>query len=245
MGKPANYNHNDFIFQSDGRKVTLIRDFDGMYSQCDDPHGQSAEMNNLSYQLVLKTLERAVSILQPKRNEPLSVVDLGCGLGYFTACLQQTFQDLRVSGVDISTSALHKARIMAPACRFEQVDLKAPGLRINDGEKFDIAVALDSLYYFEDHEIDDVIKNISSLLKDDGFLMVGYHLPEKMGFGLYLRSLDDARKLLAGNSIEIVYSFDVYNALDKTYADAPVGRHLYFLAQKRGEDRINDSSVTP
>jgi len=52
-----------------------------------------------------------------------------------------------------------------------------------------------------------------------------------MRFGLYLRSLADAERLLIPHALEIVYSFEVHNRLDRTYSGAPVGRHLYFLAR--------------
>ena len=61
--------------------------------------------------------------------------------------------------------------------------------------------------------------------------MVGYHLPEDMRFGLYLRSVADAERLLTPHALEIVYSFEVHNRLDRTQSGAPMGRHLYFLAR--------------
>lgn len=223
--------HNDFIFQTEGNEVTLIRDFEGMYRDCEDPHGQSNVTENLSYQLVLTTVERAASLLKAESDKDLLIMDMGCGLGYFTAHLKKKFPDAYVCGVDISNAALERASQIASGCVFQQADLKTPDL-ISLGIRYDIIVALDSLYYFSQDEINQVVSNIRSLLVDGGFLVVGYHLPEQMNFGLYIRSLSDAKSLFNAHGISIVYSFDVENALDMNYVGSAIGRHLYFLAKK-------------
>lgn len=227
--------HNDFIFQSSGNKVSLIRDFEGMYRECEDPHGQSGELGNLSYHLVAATVTRAVQDFAEQGAENPAIVDIGCGLGFFTGYLQRKFPGVEVFGVDISQSALNQAQTNAPACQFFRADLKEPGLSINSGRRFEIAVALDSLYYFTNGEIGPVLHNLFDVLVDNGLVIVGYHLPEKMGFGRYIRSLNDAKKLFARHRMEIVYSFDVNNNLDTIYDGSPVGRHLYFMARKMSD----------
>ncbi|MGH6635674.1 MAG: class I SAM-dependent methyltransferase [Gammaproteobacteria bacterium] len=226
------YRHNDFVFRENGKEVALIRDFEGMYTHCEDPHGQSQAVGSLSYQLVLATLDRAVRMLTKGAQPPGAIIDIGCGLGYFTARIKQRFPEVHVCGVDISSTALKRASLIAPDCAFFQLDLKAPGMEIEGTGRFDIAVTLDTLYYFEPQEIDGVMLNINKLLAENGYLLVGYHLPEDMRFGLYIRSLDDARGLLAKHALDIVYSFDVQNRLDVNYDGSPRGRHLYFLAKK-------------
>ena len=223
--------HNDFIFESDGKEITLIRDFEGMYRDCEDPHGQSKTLETLSYQLVSTTVGRAVKLIQRGTNRKLSIVDIGCGLGYFTEHLKTKFPTADVRGVDISLAALAKASRRAPDCVFQHIDLKTR-YPIDLGTQFDVVVALDCLYYFKEDEIDRVLANIRALMVDDGLLMVGYHLPETMKFGLYIRSLSDAKSLFEIHGMSIVYSFDVEDGLDIAYTGRPVGRHLYFLAKK-------------
>lgn len=53
---------------------------------------------------------------------PRLVIDLGCGAGNVTAILKQRFPAAEVTGVDGSAAMLEKARVAAPACRFEQGD---------------------------------------------------------------------------------------------------------------------------
>lgn len=231
--------HNDFIFRLERDDVSLIRDFEGMYGHCEDPHGQSQEMDNLSYRLVSTAVDRAVEISRYETNRPLSIIDLGCGLGYFTGHLKKKFPDAYVCGIDISSRAIERASRIASDCVFQQADLKSPKLTIAGGKRFHIAVALDSLYYFKDDEIEGVLSNIRSLIVDAGFLMVGYHLPEDMRFGRYIESLGDARRLLKAHDIDVVYSFEVHNSLDASYDGSPVGHHLYFLARKKDKPGDN------
>ena len=223
--------HNDFIFESDGKDITLIRDFEGMYRDCEDPHGQSKTTETLSYQLVSTTVERAVNLIQRGTNRKLSIMDIGCGLGYFTEHLKKKFPTAEVRGVDISLAAITKASRRAPDCVFQKIDLKTLH-PIDLGIQFDVMVALDCLYYFKEDEIDRVLTNICTLMADGGFLVVGYHLPDTMKFGLYIRSLGDAKSLFETHGMSIVYSFDVEDGLDIAYTGHPVGHHLYFLAKK-------------
>ncbi len=224
--------HNDFIFRLEDEEIALIRDFEGMYRHCEDPHGQSRAPGNLSYHLVAATLDRAVAMLKHEGRGPLAIADLGCGLGYFTRHLKERYPEALVYGLDIASVALERAAERAPDCRFRRVDLKAPCLSVDGGRRFDLGLALDCLYYFEDREIHGVLANIRGIMTPGGFLMVGYHLPADMRFGLYLRSLADAEKLLAPHGFEILYSFEVENRLDQSYTGAPVGHHLYFLARE-------------
>ena len=163
----------------------------------------------------------------------MSILDIGCGLGSFTAHLKEKFPEFYVCGVDISHTAVKRASMLASACSFQQADIKIPG-DIQLESQFDIVVALDCLYYFNEDEIDQVLSNLNALMADGGFVVVGYHLPQDMKFGLYIQSLSDAESLFQAHSLPIVYSFDVKNELDVTYTGATVGRHLYFLARKMG-----------
>ena len=134
--------HNQYIFKSEENGTRLVRDFDGMYSYCADPHGQSKVLDNLSYQLVSTSVERVAKILKAENRELLSIIDIGCGLGYFTAHLKEKFPESYVCGVDISHTAVKRASSLVRACSFQQADIKVPG-DIQSGRLFDIVVALD------------------------------------------------------------------------------------------------------
>ena len=222
-------NHNDYIFSAGGREFRFLRRFEEMYKSCEDPHGQSNELQRVDYQLVSAVLNRV--ILSVKRDmKPVRVLDVGCGLGYFTSHIQKVFPDTDVSGCDISLTAIEKARVHAPQCQFFPIDLKVHTSLPN--RLYNIIVALDVVCYFTEHEILDVVRNLYQLLEAGGFLLVGYHLSNQMKFGRYIQSLDDAKGLFEANRFTFRLTWDVINCLDTTYAGDYVGRHIYFLAQK-------------
>jgi SAM-dependent methyltransferase len=225
-------NHNDYLFcQSDG-KFRFLRQFDQMYGNCDDPHGQSLELAQLGYKIVTLSLKHMLSVLQI--SDSGSLLDVGCGLGYFTGYLQEQLPGWRVSGADISAIALSKASKRIPLCRFFQLDLKDEATIPK--EKFDVIISMNVLYYFTEEEIHEVVQNLRRLACEGGLLISGYHLPETMNFGRYIRSLDDARALLEPWGFKYVLGIDVNDQIGQTYAGTHVGRHIYFAFQSAGDD---------
>ena len=221
--------HNDYIFSNDGGRFRFLRRFDEMYQNCEDPHGQSKELQRTDYHLVATMLSRVMCSLQDSA-KPARILDVGCGLGFFTSHIKKLFSAADVSGCDISETAVAKAMARVPQCKFFTADIK-------DGASlprctYDVLVALDVLYYFTDEEITNVLHNLHRLLENGGFLLVGYHLPKEMNFGRYIQSLEDARVLLESKGFSFRLTLDVINDLDKTYVGDPVGRHIYFLAQR-------------
>lgn len=222
-------NHNDYIFSTEGDQFRFLRRFEDMYKNCEDPHGQSTELLRVDYQLVSTLLGRVISSIEADKRR-VKVLDVGCGLGYFTAHIKKLFPSAGVFGCDISTSAIEKAQVRAPQCDFFPIDLKE---RVQlSGESYSVLVALDVLYYFTEQEILGVVNNLYRLLDDQGFLLVGYHLPKKMSFGRYIQNLMDAKALFESNGFTFRFTMDVVNNLDSNYAGESLGRHIYFLAQK-------------
>lgn len=221
--------HNDYIFSKEAGEFRFLRRFEDMYRNCDDPHGQSCELERLDYQLVTIALRKILS--GPRDSDrPARVLDLGCGLGFFTSHVKSLFPSAEVSGCDISTTALEKARRRSPDCTYFPIDLKLS--QTLPARTYDVVIALDVLYYFTDVEIADVVMNVGSLVEVGGFLLAGYHLPEEMSFGRYIRGLNDARELFTPRGFEFCLTLDVNNSLDTTYSGDVVGRHIYFVAQK-------------
>ena len=221
-------NYNDYIFSTVGGQFTLLRQFEAMYKNCVDPHGQSQELRRVDYQLVAAVLHRALVSFKAEQR-PVRILDVGCGLGYFTSHIKERFPDADVFGCDISSTAIEKAAARVPQCNFFPLDLK---LSTSHSSAYDILIALDVLYYFTEVEIFEVIHNLHRLLENTGFLVVGYHLPDQMKFGRYIRSFDDAKALFEPAGFRFRLTWDVVNNLDENYAGNPVGRHIYFLAQK-------------
>jgi len=113
--KPADYmqekekNYHDYVIK-DGK---FIGKFDEMYVECDDPWTQSRQPNKYS---------RMAGIIHLKNFGIRSVLECGCGLGYYANWIFNETQVIPKS-VDISPVAIEKAKTLFPALDFEVADI--------------------------------------------------------------------------------------------------------------------------
>jgi SAM-dependent methyltransferase len=107
--RPKYPRYQDYVIK-DGH---FVGEFEQMYRDYDDPWRQTVIEKGAS--------DKAVALHLMRKLDVTRVLDLGCGLGHFT----QTIADagFRAMGVDISTTAIDKARLNYPACEFRAADI--------------------------------------------------------------------------------------------------------------------------
>lgn len=106
---PKHKRYQDYVIKA-GR---LVGEFDEMYKDFQDPWEQSlCERGRTEKNIAIFLLER----IKAKR-----VLELGCGLGYYTNEIQRHGFD--VLGVDVSPIAIRKAKARFPKCRFQAGDI--------------------------------------------------------------------------------------------------------------------------
>ncbi len=82
-----------------------------------------------------------------RRCRPDSLLDVGCGMGYMADRLRREVPCLKkLTGLDISETAVAEARKMFPSIRFVAGDIKTA----IPGAKFEIVVSKDVLWYVAD-----------------------------------------------------------------------------------------------
>tara|TARA_B100000519_G_scaffold194316_1_gene197921 strand:- start:524 stop:1159 length:636 start_codon:yes stop_codon:yes gene_type:complete len=209
-------NHHRYIYD----KGKFIRDFDTMYSNIDDPHGQKASSSNLSHKLYIKILQEIIA-----NNKGNKWYDFGCGLGYFTKVISKYFEKVSVTGIDISESAINKIN----NDNFKCGDVLNKNF-ISKLDKSDTISFFESLYYFNEDEIPIVKENVDQLLKNDGHLIATYHLPVDMNYGRYITSLNDLKEFF--RDYKLVYGSDFTDNHSKNYDGNYFGRHLFAIFQK-------------
>ena len=87
--------YQDYVIK-DGK---LVGEFEEMYQDFDDPWNQTTREQD--------ALEKLVAIEIIKRREYKRVIELGCGLGDFTAKIGAVTQE--ALGIDVSETAIKKA----------------------------------------------------------------------------------------------------------------------------------------
>ena len=143
--------------------------------------------------------------LLPRNSE---ILDVGCGTGYPIAAYL-TEKGHRVTGIDVSTEMLEKARALKLVnARFINVDFTD---YVAD-TSFDAVIAFDSLWHIARSAQEEIYLKLASLIKSGGYLLFthgsrkGEITGEMYGETFYYSALDAARarELLAENGFEIL-----------------------------------------
>ena len=101
--------YQDYVIK-DGK---LIGEFEKMYQDFDNPWEQTTREANC--------FEKIIGIELLKRDKICNPLEYGCGFGDYTEKLRETFG--RASGVDISKTAIEKAKLKHPLCNFYVGDI--------------------------------------------------------------------------------------------------------------------------
>ncbi len=160
--------YHDYVIK-DGK---FIGKFEEMYSDCENPWFQKEDAE-VSY-------SRHDTIHTINRFGLKNVIEVGCGLGYFTNLLQKGCGDSKIVGVDISETAVKKAKEKFPEIDFYQGEVKDLDT-IFDLEQYDGIVFAEILWYILD-DLDDVLEKLKK--KFNGILIINqvfYHGEQKYG----------------------------------------------------------------
>lgn len=155
-------------------------DFDGMYRDFDDPWECRKSVSDF---------RRDLSLTMLLRNRRFGrVLDIGCGLGAFTDRLRTANGEAtEIIGVDVSATAVGKARALYPQCRFEVLDIRSQPLP-EGGSPWDCVIVTEVFWYVLP-ELGDILAKIYVALASQGILFVQQYFPAKQNFGLeYLTS---------------------------------------------------------
>lgn len=180
--------YHDYVFKN-GR---LIGQFEQMYRYSKDiPWHQ--DKNAVSF-----ISHADIAFLRQFRYE--SICDVGCGFGYFTNRLHNELSSNegkpKVTGIDISQTAIKKAKNLFPEIHFIKGDLIKE--RPLPGEYFDLVVLKESLWYVC-HKLSQFLQNLLELVKVDGFLYVSQSFPaaDKWVGQEIVGSPEDLKKILS------------------------------------------------
>ncbi|MFX0197753.1 MAG: class I SAM-dependent methyltransferase [Candidatus Hodarchaeota archaeon] len=126
--------------------------------------------NKFIYRARLETLERVMLHLKIALGPTTSMLDLGCGNGFYTEMAAQSGV-VDYTGVDISEKSVVELSRKYSKYRFRQTDVSSSEWLLE--EKFDVILAADVLFHIaEDSRFDNAIKNISTCLKRGGSVII-------------------------------------------------------------------------
>jgi SAM-dependent methyltransferase len=152
--------------------MTFRGEFEEMYRDIDDPWGCKKGASSLNNRLFLELL------FGERRFE--SVLDVGCGLGSFTSSILTRNGGGRITGCDISETAIEKASATYPHIEFVVRNILTDNL--DDLGVFDVIVLSEVLWYILD-DIEGVFKKAAKSLSESGILGIHQYFPDDQKFG--------------------------------------------------------------
>jgi len=99
-----------------------------------------------------------------------SIVDIGCGDGFFIRKLKEQFPRKKILGIDSSKQAISLAKILNQDkyLQFLNIDI----IKNEIPNKFDIVTLIEVLEHIPINKVDPFLESISKLLKKDGKLIL-------------------------------------------------------------------------
>jgi cyclopropane fatty-acyl-phospholipid synthase-like methyltransferase len=158
-------------------------DFEGMYRDFEDPWECAKHVSEL---------RRDISLMMLMRDRRYArILDIGCGLGAFTERLRAANgAPCTVLGLDVSETAVSKAREQYPECQFQVLDVSQAPLPAAAGGH-DLILSSEVFWYVLP-VLGELLSRIHAALAPDGRLFIQQFYPQKQSFGLdYLRSPDE------------------------------------------------------
>jgi ubiquinone/menaquinone biosynthesis C-methylase UbiE len=171
-----------------------------------------------------------VELIQARRPEAKSLLDVACGTGRHLGLLRATFPD--VAGVDIQPDLLAVARERLPDVPLIEADMRSFDL----GRRFDAVTCLFSSvgYLGEAGELDAAIERMAAHLEPGGVLVVdGWVKPDAWLPGVNVHALAESRPDLAASRVTRSWRVE-----DRSYLDM-----RYLIATATGFEELREEHV--
>ena len=161
---------NNYIFSKENNgELHFIGDFEGFYNEHTDPWGQSGHTDikyKKYYDYSRNNINRVIKSLNKKN---ISILEVGCGLGYVVDFIARNNQNIDVCGSDISKRAIQVAKQKFPNYNFFVNDITSRK-KVTD-KKFDIVIFNQILWYILE-KFNDSIFNSHFILKNNGYFII-------------------------------------------------------------------------
>jgi SAM-dependent methyltransferase len=165
--------------------------------------------NTYRYKLSLEQISRVLDTLNI---EPQKILEVGCGIGFWTRFLSSRFQNSDYIGVDISKKAIENLQRQYegnPRVRFQCSDISTPP---HFPYKYDLIICLEVLLHIVDNDLwKKAIHHMSQSLSPGGYILISDPLnihgeppPYKLGDHDRVRKLEDFKHCLSEEGLEIV-----------------------------------------
>ena len=161
---------NNYIFsKNDKGELKFIGDFEAFYNEDSDPWGQSSH-TDISYKKYYDYSRNKINeVLKSVYKKNMSILEVGCGLGYVVDLIARNNQSVEVNGSDISKKAIEIAKKKFPQYTFFVNDITSDENVMN--REFDIVIFNQILWYILE-KLDHSFLNCHNILKNNGYFII-------------------------------------------------------------------------
>ena len=166
----SNSKDKEYIFQKDkDGRLNFVGDFEGYYKEVNDPWEQAGGSDRMgSYYNYSR--ENLVQMLEGLVTKDSSLLEVGCGLGHVAEKIKTQFDVDLVSGMDISETAIQKARKLYSELEFCVGDITSTGFGETHTKKYDVIIMNQLLWYILE-DLEQVFDNLHQALNRGGHLV--------------------------------------------------------------------------
>lgn len=149
------------------KELEFVGDFEGLYSQESDPWHQSASESSDYQEYYEASRSRLINLIS--KIEAPKILEIGCGLGHVLDAINSKCRNVELSGMDISQTAVGKAKEKFPDFHFILSDIRSCDKKYKN--RFDLIIVSQMLWYILD-DLEAVFNNVDQYLNENGYVVV-------------------------------------------------------------------------
>ncbi|MDO8674953.1 MAG: class I SAM-dependent methyltransferase [Candidatus Omnitrophota bacterium] len=162
----------EYVFKKvKGDQLAFVGDFDVFYKNEDDPWGQKGSDVRLNeyYQYSRRNLLETLRTFTSSKTK-VGILEVGCGLGYVADFLNKGLAGAQaaVTGMDISQTAVAKAKKVFPHLNFVAADIGEVDLKHK--ASYDVIIMSQILWYVLE-KLPQIFRNFKRLIKPSGHVV--------------------------------------------------------------------------
>ena len=172
----------DYIFrQKDKNHLEFIGDFEGLYKNENNTWGQDGKDNRLReyYKFSRNRIVKTLKDLRAPNN--MSILEVGCGLGYVLNEINKAVPKNNITGMDISPTAITKAKKLFPDYDYIVGDICSKKLIFK--KKFNVMLFNNILWYLLE-DLPLVFENIKHNIAKNGYIIFVQAFLKQQNYGV-------------------------------------------------------------
>lgn len=165
-------NHDgNYIFKpnSDGQ-LAFVGDFEGLYKASEDPW-QQLGFDSDTHAYYWYSRHNILNVLSKFHQLP-SIAEVGCGLGQVCGLLKDTQLYEKVTGFDISETAIQKAKKDHPDIDFKVANICDKNMASNHGNETFSVILFNQILWYILEDFETALDNAYQLLEPGGYFVV-------------------------------------------------------------------------